>query len=103
MSYSLTRKQAELLGFIKEYTSYNDGVCPSFEEMMEAVQLKSKSGVHRLIVALEERGFISRIPARARCVKVISDAPDTSALASIPTHLLVAELARRAAETKRLS
>lgn len=96
MSYALTRKQAELLGFIKQYTAENDGVCPSFEEMKEAVQLKSKSGVHRLIRALEERSFITRLKDRARAIKVVSEEPNQDALRAIPSIYLVAELARRA-------
>ena len=60
----LTRKQHELLCFIHDRLS-DTGVSPSFEEMKEALDLKSKSGVHRLISALEERGFIRRLAARA--------------------------------------
>ncbi|MBM3928683.1 MAG: helix-turn-helix domain-containing protein, partial [Sphingomonadales bacterium] len=61
----LTKKQHELICFIND--SLNEsGVSPSFEEMKEALDLKSKSGVHRLISALEERGFLRRLPNRAR-------------------------------------
>ena len=63
----LTRKQHELIRFIQERLE-ESGVSPSFEEMKEALDLKSKSGVHRLISALEERGFIRRLPNRARPV-----------------------------------
>ena len=66
----LTRKQIELLRFIHERLSEN-GVPPSFDEMKEALDLKSKSGIHRLILALEERGFIRRLPNRARALEVI--------------------------------
>ena len=66
----LTRKQHELLCFIHERLS-ETGVSPSFEEMKEALDLKSKSGVHRLISALEERGFIRRLPNRARALEVV--------------------------------
>jgi repressor LexA len=66
----LTRKQLELLLFINERLK-EEGVPPSFEEMKEALDLQSKSGVHRLIVALEERGFIKRMPNRARALEVI--------------------------------
>lgn len=66
----LTRKQHELLCFIHERLSQT-GVSPSFEEMKEALDLKSKSGVHRLISALEERGFIRRLPNRARALEVL--------------------------------
>jgi repressor LexA len=66
----LTTKQKELLAFI--HTRLQDsGVPPSFDEMKEALALQSKSGVHRLIIALEERGFIRRLPHRARAIEVI--------------------------------
>ncbi len=66
----LTRKQLELLLFINDRLK-EEGVPPSFEEMKEALNLQSKSGVHRLIVALEERGFLKRMPNRARALEVI--------------------------------
>jgi len=66
----LTRKQQLLLQFIHERLQA-EGVPPSFEEMKEALDLKSKSGIHRLITALEERGFIRRLPNRARALEVI--------------------------------
>jgi repressor LexA len=66
----LTRKQSELLRYIHGHLS-ETGVSPSFEEMKEALELKSKSGVHRLISALEERGFIRRLPNRARALEVM--------------------------------
>jgi repressor LexA len=66
----LTRKQQELLTFI-DLRLRADGVSPSFEEMKEALQLRSKSGVHRLINALEERSFIRRLPNRARALEVL--------------------------------
>ncbi len=66
----LTRKQLELLLFINERLK-EEGVPPSFEEMKMALDLQSKSGVHRLIVALEERGFLKRMPNRARALEVI--------------------------------
>ena len=66
----LTRKQHELLLFINERLQ-QDGVPPSFEEMKEALDLRSKSGIHRLITALEERGFIRRLPNRARALEVV--------------------------------
>jgi len=65
----LTAKQHELLLFINERLNQS-GVSPSFDEMREALDLKSKSGVHRLISALEERGFIRRLPNRARALEV---------------------------------
>src|SRR5438477_2125438 len=66
----LTRKQAELLRFIHERLK-EAGVPPSFDEMKDALDLRSKSGIHRLIDALEERGFIRRLPNRARAIEVI--------------------------------
>lgn len=66
----LTRKQHELLSFIQVRLE-ESGISPSFEEMKEALDLKSKSGVHRLISALEERGFIRRLPNRARALEVL--------------------------------
>jgi repressor LexA len=66
----LTRKQLELLLFINERLK-EEGVPPSFEEMKDALNLQSKSGVHRLIVALEERGFLKRMPNRARALEVV--------------------------------
>ena len=73
----LTAKQRELLLFIDSRLK-QDGVSPSFDEMREALELKSKSGVHRLISALEERGFIRRLPNRARALEVVK-MPETSA------------------------
>ncbi|WP_420138490.1 transcriptional repressor LexA [Sphingomonas sp.] len=66
----LTRKQHELLCFINDRLN-DTGVSPSFEEMKEALDLKSKSGVHRLISALEERHFIRRLPNRARALEIL--------------------------------
>lgn len=66
----LTRKQLELLVFINERLK-EAGIPPSFDEMKEALDLASKSGIHRLITALEERGFIRRLPNRARALEVI--------------------------------
>ena len=66
----LTKKQHELLAFIHKRVT-DTGVSPSFDEMKDALELKSKSGVHRLITALEERGFIKRLPNRARALEVL--------------------------------
>ncbi|WAJ30886.1 transcriptional repressor LexA [Antarcticirhabdus aurantiaca] len=66
----LTRKQHELLTFINARLK-ESGVPPSFDEMKDALDLKSKSGIHRLITALEERGFIRRLPNRARALEVL--------------------------------
>lgn len=66
----LTRKQIELLRFVNERLK-ETGVPPSFDEMKDALDLRSKSGIHRLITALEERGFIRRLPHRARAIEVV--------------------------------
>ena len=66
----LTRKQLELLDLIRTRLD-RDGVPPSFDEMKEALDLKSKSGIHRLITALEERGFIRRLAHRARAIEIV--------------------------------
>lgn len=70
----LTRKQHELLLYLDQQLKKN-GISPSFEEMKKALSLKSKSGIHRLITGLEERGFIRRLPHRARAIEV-SRLPD---------------------------
>src|SRR6185312_13134745 len=66
----LTRKQYELLMFINSHLQAH-GVSPSFDEMKEALNLKSKSGIHRLITGLEERGFLKRLAHRARALEVV--------------------------------
>lgn len=71
----LTAKQHELIRFIQDRLE-ETGISPSFEEMKEALDLKSKSGVHRLISALEERGFIRRLPNRARALEVLKQPED---------------------------
>ena len=73
----LTAKQHELIRFIQERLE-ETGISPSFEEMKAALDLKSKSGVHRLISALEERGFIRRLPNRARALEVIKIPEDAT-------------------------
>src|SRR6202050_472438 len=66
----LTRKQYELLMFIHERVR-ETGIPPSFDEMKEALDLKSKSGIHRLVTALEERGFLKRLEKRARALEIV--------------------------------
>src|SRR5215469_8522623 len=66
----LTRKQHQLLLFINQRLNAT-GICPSFDEMKDALSLKSKSGIHRLISGLEERGFIRRLAHRARALEVL--------------------------------
>ncbi|MEL7166173.1 MAG: transcriptional repressor LexA [Pseudomonadota bacterium] len=73
----LTKKQLDLLEFIHKRVQ-RDGVPPSFDEMKEALDLRSKSGIHRLITALEERGFIRRLAHRARAIEVVK-LPDSMA------------------------
>src|SRR4051812_3929028 len=77
----LTVKQRELLMFIDQRLGQT-GISPSFDEMREALDLKSKSGVHRLISALEERGFIRRLPNRARALEVVK-LPETRPAATV--------------------
>ena len=67
----LTKKQKELYDYLKNYISSNE-ISPSFEEMKSAVNLKSKSGIHRLITSLEERGFIKRLKHKARAMEIIN-------------------------------
>ena len=77
----LTAKQHELLIFIQKRLE-ETGISPSFEEMKDALDLRSKSGVHRLISALEERGFLRRLPNRARALEVIKQPEDVATKAS---------------------
>jgi repressor LexA len=82
----LTAKQHELLRYIQRKLE-ETGISPSFEEMKEALDLKSKSGVHRLISALEERGFIRRLPNRARALEVLRQPENVTASArSVPAN-----------------
>jgi repressor LexA len=75
----LTAKQRELLLFIHQRLKENGGVSPSFDEMKDALKLKSKSGIHRLVSGLEERGFIRRMPHRARALQVLKLPEETAA------------------------
>ena len=81
----LTAKQRELLIFIQRKLE-DTGISPSFEEMKDALDLKSKSGVHRLISALEERGFIRRLPNRARALEVLKQPDDVSAARNVAAN-----------------
>jgi repressor LexA len=85
----LTAKQHELLLFINERLDQS-GVSPSFDEMREALDLKSKSGVHRLISALEERGFIRRLPNRARALEVLKLPESATPAAAVPRPVVPA-------------
>src|SRR5689334_22368302 len=77
----LTKKQHELLMFINQRLTAT-GVAPSFDEMKDALTLRSKSGIHRLISGLEERGFIRRLPHRARALEVVKLPEESAAPAS---------------------
>jgi len=85
----LTRKQLDLLDFIHKRLQ-RDGVPPSFDEMKEALDLRSKSGIHRLITALEERGFIRRLPHRARAIEILKlpEALDASGRAGFEPRVI---------------
>ena len=74
----LTAKQRDLLNFLREYQQEHDHA-PSFDEMKDAVGLKSKSGIHRLVSALEERGHIRRLANRARAIEIIDETPVSQA------------------------
>ena len=91
----LTAKQHELLRFIQRKLE-ETGISPSFEEMKDALDLKSKSGVHRLISALEERGFLRRLPNRARALEVLKNPEDATPAARKPKADNVVELPRPA-------
>jgi len=100
----LTRKQHELLLFIHERLK-ESGIPPSFDEMKEALDLASKSGIHRLITALEERGFIRRLPNRARALEVLrlpeSIAPGLSPQRRFSPGVIEGGLSRKAAPAPR--
>jgi repressor LexA len=100
----LTRKQHELLLFIHERLK-EAGIPPSFDEMKEALDLASKSGIHRLITALEERGFIRRLPNRARALEVLrlpdSIAPGLGAPRKFSPSVIQGSLGRTAPEPVR--
>lgn len=85
---SLTAQQDKLLQFIEASLS-ESRVAPSFESMMVHLGIGSKSGVHRIVSALEERGYITRMPHRARAIALASP------LATVPAYELIAELRRR--------
>jgi len=70
----LTKKQKELFVYLKDYISSNE-ISPSFEEMKNAVNLKSKSGIHRLITSLEQRGYINRLKHKARAMEIVKELP----------------------------
>ncbi|MDP2697793.1 transcriptional repressor LexA [Thalassospira sp.] len=95
----LTRKQYELLVYIDNYLR-DTGISPSFDEMKEALNLKSKSGIHRLITGLEERGFIRRLAHRARALEVLR-LPDNNDDSAAPATAKVTSLAAARKTTHR--
>ena len=95
----LTKKQRDLLMFIHKRVQ-KDGVSPSFDEMKAALDLRSKSGIHRLITALEERGFIRRLPHRARAIEVLrlpDNVDDTRPRGGFRPSVIEGDLGREAA------
>ena len=81
----LTKKQKELFVYLKDYINLND-FSPSFEEMKNAVNLKSKSGIHRLITSLEQRGYIKRLKHKARAMEITKQLPNDSINSSIANN-----------------
>lgn len=90
----LTRRQRELLTYIQRYMASRDGIAPSFEEMTKAMGLASKSGIHRLIEALVDRGHLQRLPNKARSITL--GIPND--LEGFETGALLDELTRRGFE-----
>ncbi len=88
----LTKKQKELLDYLKDYISHNQ-ISPSFEEMKKAINLKSKSGIHRLISSLEERGFIKRLKHKARAMEIINKNSSGNELNNSVNIPLIGEIA----------
>ena len=88
----LTKKQKELLDYLKDYISHNQ-ISPSFEEMKKAINLKSKSGIHRLISSLEERGFIKRLKHKARAMEIINKNSSGNELYNSVNIPLIGEIA----------
>lgn len=92
----LTPPQQRLLAFLKEYASQHDGASPTFEKMRAALGLASKSGVARLVKALEDRGAIRRVRHAWCAIEIVSDGELASqSIRDIPTDKLVFELSRR--------
>jgi SOS-response transcriptional repressor LexA len=87
----LTAHQQGLLSYLKRYVAENGGVAPSYAEMREAVGLASKSGINRLIVALEERGLIRRLAGKARAIEIVEPFDP----AAVSDDVLAIELQRR--------
>jgi repressor LexA len=88
----LTEHQRRLLDYLESFIAESGGIAPTFTQMMVHMDMVSKSGVHRLLAALEERGAIRRIPHRARAIEII---PQRANLRAIATDDLLDEIARR--------
>ena len=95
MSLPLTQRQAECLEIIRKGKM---GLCPNYDEIKDALGLRAKSGVHRIITALEERGFVERIPGKARAVRVVSAAPSSCTNLRLDDDVML--LAMKAAEAR---
>lgn len=80
----LTVRQRQCLGFIRGYLEMSGGISPSYDQIGEFIGLASKSGIHRLIVGLEERGAIRRLPGQARSIQLVNNSPGVGALG--PVH-----------------
>lgn len=93
---NITKKRADLLEFIRAYTQ-EKGISPSFDEMKEGIGIKSKSGVHRLLTSLVERGHLARTNYRARALFVIEQTPENNLL-QLENRLLKDEVARLRAD-----
>jgi SOS-response transcriptional repressor LexA len=90
-TYGLTQVQQRVLGYIGRYIAEHDGVPPSFDEIMTEVGVVSKSGVHRIVTALEERGYIKRLHNRARTLSLVVDPPSSKTPFSVYLNLSQAE------------
>lgn len=74
MAFTLTARQAEAKAFLIDYMDRNGGIAPSFDEITEGLGISSKSGVHRIMQSLIERGHVQTIPGRARAIRIVPDA-----------------------------
>ena len=92
MMLGLTHQQAVLLAYLRKYSAERGGVAPSYDEMMVELECSSKSNISRLLIALEDRGFIKRQPNKTRAIRLLRED-----LSHISTGDLIAELDRRSA------
>lgn len=98
---TMTCAQAEALNFIRSYQAKNMGASPSFDEIRSFMGLSSKSGVHRIVSGLVERGLIKTIPNRKRCLVVVDQEAERKTLSGVSTRALIAELSRRREGNRR--